>query len=147
MRLLCQRHRKDPPIVYALGDFNQACRCYQLVHLCLGTPPHHPCLSISVAGQHSGDEIQLWVPGLSCVNDVTARLQCFGDAGQRAADHLIVAEQLVESRYHYKRWARRELGQTGLIECVSLDEPSDVFETLCLDQGATISYVDVAVIA
>lgn len=144
---MCQRHRKDPPVVDTLRDFYQTCLCYQLVNLRLGTPPHHPCLPISVTGQRSGYELQLWVPGLSGVYDVAARLQRFGDAGKRAADHLVVAEQLVETRYHYKRGARRECGQIRLIECVCLDESSDLFETLCPDQGTAVAYIDIAVIA
>ncbi|MNC45446.1 hypothetical protein D3C75_944090 [compost metagenome] len=100
-----------------------------------------------MAGQGAGDQFQLRVPGLTGVDQITARLHGFGQAGEGTRDHLVVGEQLVQTGDHRQGRLGFQRGQVGTVEGVALDELCDPFQAFFADQRAAVAHVDVAVVA
>src|SRR5262245_39984297 len=70
---LGERNGEDTPFVDALLDFVEARGSHELVDLGLGAASHDPRLPLAMAGQHAGNELDLRMPGLAGINEVTAR--------------------------------------------------------------------------
>src|SRR6266404_426393 len=68
-----ERDRENTPFVDALLDLAESGGGNELVDLGLGAPPHHPGLPLAMAGQHAGDKLELRVPGLPGIDQITPR--------------------------------------------------------------------------
>ena len=76
---LGDRHRKDAPLVDALLDFPKSRGKHELIHFCLGAAAHDPRLTLSMAGEGASDQLQLRMPWLSRIQQISAGGNCGGE--------------------------------------------------------------------
>ncbi|MCY1426090.1 hypothetical protein D9M71_419010 [compost metagenome] len=100
-----------------------------------------------MAGQGAADHLQLRVPGLAGVHQVTAGLNSLGQAAQGVANHLVAGEQFIQARDHCQGRAWVEAGQALGIEGIALDEAGNVGQAFFGDQRAALLDVELAVVA
>lgn len=100
-----------------------------------------------MAGQGAGDQLQLRVPRLPGVDQVTARLHGGGQARQGITDHLVVGEQLVQAGDHRQRRFGRQGREVVAVEGIGFDEAGNLAQAFLGDQRAAVAHVDVAVVA
>jgi hypothetical protein len=100
-----------------------------------------------VAGQRTGDEFQLRVPGLAGIGQVAAHRNGRGDAHQRAQHSVVVGEQFVQARDHRQRRRRIDPRQLCRIERIALLEARDIGRAQALDQRLALGHVQIAEVA
>ena len=99
-----------------------------------------------MAGQGTGNQLQLRVPGLAGVDQVTADWHRVRQAREGVANPLVVGEQFVQTGHHGEGRLRVEGRQVGAVEGIALDEAGDVFQALLANQGTAVAHIDVAVV-
>ncbi len=120
------RHGEDAPFVDALVYLLEAGRCDQRVHLGLGASSHHPGVAAAVAGQSPGNELELWMPGLAGVDQITAGFDRRIQTGERSLQQTVIGEQLVEARDDGQRRFGIGRREAGFVEGVTRLETRDV---------------------
>src|SRR5437667_12280082 len=92
----CERDTEDSPSIDLLCQLFKTGGADERVHLRLRAPAHDPGLSFTIR-QCTSDELDLWMPGLACVDQESAGVDRIGKAGQRAPERGVVGEKLVQA--------------------------------------------------
>ena len=85
------RYREDSTAAHKRFDFLEACLPDQLIELPLRTASHYPGLAFAIR-QYSGDHLNLWVPRLAGIDEITAFFHRISDSMQASPDRRVVGE-------------------------------------------------------
>src|SRR5947209_2271306 len=88
-----ERHREHPRLVYFHSAFFEARDPDQFVHLRGCPPPHDPGLALAIS-QNPRNELDLRMPWLVSVNEMTASFDRIGQAAQCLEDTGVFGKQL-----------------------------------------------------
>src|SRR5581483_243324 len=84
----------------ALFDFAEAGGADQLIQLLLSPTTHDPRRTLSMAGEGACNELELGMPGLAGINELSARRQSVGEAGEGLLNAIVFGEELEEAGHN-----------------------------------------------
>src|SRR6185503_16329244 len=118
---LRDRDCENPSTSHQRANLLEPCLAHEVVKLALRASPHHPRIAFSIS-QHARDHLDLRMPRLTGVDEISAFFYGAPDPFYAPAHRSVFREQLEESRDDRDIRTRCDPRVRGLVERISLLE-------------------------